>query len=96
MSDLNAAIESISEKTDRLIGALQAARESQSKAQQALGTLTTQVQELKAENSRLTHELKVLKMSAALRGDAETAAETKRKLGQMVKEIDRCLAALND
>ena len=45
---------------------------------------------------KLKEENKVLKMAAAFKGDEEVVSETKRKISQMVREIDRCIAKLND
>ena len=45
---------------------------------------------------KLKEDNKVLKMAAAFKGDEKVVSETKRKISQMVREIDRCIAQLND
>lgn len=58
--------------------------------------LHIKVDGLTSEMARLRDENKVLKMASAFNGDESTVAETKRKISQMVREIDRCIAKLND
>jgi hypothetical protein len=38
----------------------------------------------------------MLRMASASRGEGDNATETKRKISQMVREIDKCIAKLND
>lgn len=71
--------------------------------------LKTQNGELKTENEklkRMLHEneerIKILetryervKLSGALTGGGENVTEAKRKINELVREIDRCVALLN-
>jgi archaellum component FlaC len=65
--------------------------------------------ELKNENIAIKHILQErdekikeletkyerIKISGALMGEGENAAEAKRKINELVREIDRCVALLN-
>jgi len=71
--------------------------------------LRTKNRELKNENDTLKRyieerELKIrdlekryerIKISGALMGEGEGAAEAKKKINELVREIDRCVALLN-
>ena len=48
----------------------------------------TRIKELETRYERV-------KLSGALLGDSENASEAKRKLNELVREIDRCVALLN-
>jgi predicted nucleic acid-binding Zn-ribbon protein len=72
-------------------------------------TLKTEVSDLKSSNEELRNtvqerevrikELEIkydrVKLSGALLGEGEYASEAKRKLTELVREIDRCVALLN-
>jgi chromosome segregation ATPase len=67
-----------------------------------LGNLRTANEELKVtlqdRDSRIKElELKYerVKLSGALLGEGENAQEAKRKISELVREIDRCVALLN-
>jgi hypothetical protein len=71
--------------------------------------LCTEVDDLKSSNEQLKEllqdrELKIreleikyerIKLTGALLGDGENSLEAKRKLTELVREIDRCVALLN-
>jgi chromosome segregation ATPase len=48
----------------------------------------TRISELELKNERI-------KLSGALLGEGENAAEAKKKITELVREIDRCVALLN-
>ena len=72
-------------------------------------TLKTEVSDLKSRNEELRNtvqerEIRIkeletkydrVKLSGALLGEGEYASEAKRKLNDLVREIDRCVALLN-
>ena len=67
-----------------------------------LGNLRNVNEELKIdlqERDRRIKELELkyerVKLSGALLGEGENAAEAKRKINDLVREIDRCVALLN-
>ncbi len=71
--------------------------------------LNTENNKLKTENEKLKQMLQEnegkiksletryerVKLSGALTGGGENAAEAKRKISELVREIDRCVALLN-
>ena len=64
-----------------------------------LKVLNRSLQELLQEKDLRIKELEVkydrVKLSGALLGEGENALEAKRKIGELVREIDRCVALLN-
>jgi chromosome segregation ATPase len=71
--------------------------------------LRTKNKELKTENELIKKNLQVkeekitqleikyerVKLSGALLGEGENAVEAKKKINELVREIDRCVALLN-
>ena len=67
-----------------------------------LGNLRNVNEELKIDLHERDERIKELefkyervKLSGALMGEGENAAEAKRKINDLVREIDRCVALLN-
>lgn len=96
VKDLSSSIESLTKRTDGLIQAyqqgldrIQSLEDDKRKLEGKMGGLNEEILRLKEEN-------KVLKMASAIKGDEENVSESKRRISQLVREIDRCIALLND
>ena len=96
VKDLSETVETLSKKTDALIDALAASRVKVSQLEAANLELKEKVSNVNVSFNKLKEDNKVLKMAAAIKGDEEVVSETKRKISQMVREIDHCIAKLND
>ena len=57
--------------------------------------LTTKLQEKEIKLNELENKYERVKLSGALLGDGENALEAKKKIADLVREIDRCVALLN-
>ncbi len=57
--------------------------------------LKNKLQEREARIKELETKYEKLKLSGALLGEGGNAAEAKRKITELVREIDRCVALLN-
>ena len=57
--------------------------------------LKVQVQEREVNIKELELKYERVKLSGALLGDGENASEAKKKIAELVREIDRCVALLN-
>jgi len=53
------------------------------------------IQEREARIKELENKYERIKLSGALLGEGENAVEAKRKITELVREIDRCVALLN-
>ncbi len=58
-------------------------------------TITRNLQERNEKIKELETKYERIKLSGALMGDGENANEAKRKITELVREIDRCVALLN-
>jgi predicted nucleic acid-binding Zn-ribbon protein len=58
-------------------------------------TLQRYLQERNEKLKELETKYERIKISGALMGDGEGAIEAKRKINELVREIDRCVALLN-
>lgn len=96
MKDLNTSVETLTVKTESLLKAYVGKSEKLATLQGQHQKLLIKVDDLTTEIERLKEENKVLKMASALKGNSENVSETKRKISQMVREIDRCIAMMND
>ena len=54
-----------------------------------------QLQERDARIKELENKYERVKLSGALLGDGEHAVEARKKITELVREIDRCVALLN-
>jgi archaellum component FlaC len=59
------------------------------------GELKIKLQERDVKINELEIKYERVKLSGALLGDGENAFEAKKKIGDLVREIDRCVALLN-
>lgn len=57
--------------------------------------LKTKLELREAEMKELEKKYDRVKLTGALLGDGENAREAKRKITELVREIDRCIALLN-
>ena len=95
MSESHTLLEDIKQK----ISQLQAQREhwkaeaNQHKSEQQ--RLQQALDQLKKENDRLVADNSMLKMAKSLNKGEHKTTETKLKINELVKEIDRCIALLS-
>ncbi|MCX6325438.1 MAG: hypothetical protein NT144_02120 [Bacteroidia bacterium] len=57
--------------------------------------LKTRLQEREVKNKELEIKYERVKLSGALLGEGENASEAKKKITDLVREIDRCVSLLN-
>jgi hypothetical protein len=57
--------------------------------------LKAKLQEKEVKINELELKYERVKLTGALLGDGENAFEAKKKIGDLVREIDRCVALLN-
>ena len=96
MKDLTSSIESLSKKTEGLVQAYGQGQQKIRSLEQDKLKMTGKIEGLNQEIERLREENKVLRMASAIKGDEEKVTESKRRISQLVREIDRCIALLND
>ncbi|MBE0676904.1 MAG: hypothetical protein IH591_19770 [Bacteroidales bacterium] len=63
--------------------------------QKEINELTLRMQRKESELDDLKRSYERVKLTGALLGEGENAGEAKRKLNELVREIDKCIALLN-
>jgi F0F1-type ATP synthase membrane subunit b/b' len=104
MEDYQVKLDNISRKVGILVTRYNELKQEQSVVEEKNKQLERQNKELKEQlqnmkesNSSLVNDLKVAKVSKAIvPQNDEERTELKRKINEFIKEIDRCVAMLND
>ena len=61
-----------------------------------IGQLEQDINRMRAENERLRSQVEYLKMAAIVAPEREDVERTRALLSNLVREIDKCIADLND
>lgn len=61
-----------------------------------IGQLSAEIETIKSENQKLNEELKTTKVANALSGTGDGSYQAKLRINQLVREIDKCIALLNN
>ncbi len=85
----------LEEKIDRLVEKYQAEKEENLMMQNRLSQLTDQLEEASQSYSSLEDRFDKLKISKTLEVSGEDVRDTKMRINQLVREIDKCIALLN-
>ena len=94
-------------KTDILIDRARKLAEQNVKLRTVNGQLELQIQELRQaldnegrKNSELNNKIKIIKLAQNISSDTpdenQQVTELKRKINEYIREIDNCIAMLND
>ena len=104
MEDYQVKLTNISRKVGILVARYNELKEEQrvlgeknKQLEQQNKSLKDQLQTMKVNNDSLVQDMKVTKLSKAIvpQSDVERT-DLKRKINEFIKEIDRCVAMLND
>jgi len=85
---LNRKIDELLSKYNANIGEIAELKLYNSTLEKIVREKETKISELETKNERI-------KLTGALLGEGENAAEAKKKITELAKEIDRCVALLN-
>jgi outer membrane murein-binding lipoprotein Lpp len=94
MAEQNIVISELNYKVGQLIEQYIASREQKSALEKEVLRLRQQVQDLEGETQRLNNEIKTLKVANAISA-GEGSSEARVRIGQLVREIDKCITLLN-
>ena len=95
MSEVSPIIESISGKIDQLKDKIEVLKAEKATLEKSIGTLSAKLEESQASIISLTEENGKLRVAGSMSGSGEGVTETKLKINELVKEIDKCIALLN-
>lgn len=85
----------LEEKVDRLVGRYQTEKEENRMLRGQITQLTRQLEDASSSFTLLEERFKNLKISKSLEASSEDVHETKVRINQIVREIDKCIALLN-
>jgi predicted nucleic acid-binding Zn-ribbon protein len=85
----------LNRKLDELIKQYNSLRDELNEIKNGNEVLRSLLQEREVKYKELEIKYERVKLSGALLGEGENAVEAKKKLTELVREIDRCVALLN-
>jgi predicted nucleic acid-binding Zn-ribbon protein len=88
-------LKNLNRKLDELFNRYKDLKAEVSKLRNGNEELTSALQERNEKIKELELKYERIKLSGAFLGDGENGQEAKRKINELVREIDRCVALLN-
>ena len=85
----------LNRKIDDLVSRFNSLKAECENLNTAKETLTLVLQDREIEMKELEKKYERVKLSGALLGDGENAIEAKKKITELVREIDKCIALLD-
>ena len=95
MKDLSVSFSSLEKQVDRLIARQQAQASTIDSLQEQLASKDEQLSGLESELNRIEEANKVLKLASAMQGSDENRTEAKRRINELVREIDKCISMMS-
>ena len=83
------------EKIDKLVERYRIERKENSMLRGEISRLTQQLEQASDSYAGLEEQINKLKMAKAIEASSEDVHETKLRINQIVREIDKCIALLN-
>lgn len=91
----DAVINELNFKIDKLIKRYTSSLEQKASLENSIEELKSELENVKRENKNLNEELKTTKVASAISG-GDGSEEAKRRINQLVREIEKCIALLNN
>ncbi len=85
----------LNRKLDELLDRYKILKEGFDKLKSENEVLKNRLQDREMSLKELENKYERSKISGALKGEGENALEAKRKINELVREIDKCVALLN-
>lgn len=92
----DAVLNELKFKVERLIKLYIASLEKNQAQECRINELLTEIANLKSENKILNEELKTARVANAISGNNNGSYQAKVRINQLVREIDKCIALLNN
>lgn len=100
MSDLIQKSNVLIKKARKLVEKQQASEETNRQLKQEIQSLKAALDEEKRKNDELQNQLKIVKLARSIQpgepGKDVNVTELKRKINEYIREIDNCIAILNN
>ncbi|MDE5611811.1 MAG: hypothetical protein K2I90_07345 [Odoribacter sp.] len=91
----DAVINELKSKIDKLINLYISSLERNKSLEGELQGLQSELEQVKGENKTLNEKIKTTKVASAISG-GNGSYEAKVRINQLVREIDKCIALLNN
>ena len=88
-------IKELNLKIEQLIKGYISSLDKNKNLEAEIQALRNRIEQLKGENSRLNENIKALKVANAI-STGDGSSEAKIRISQLVREIDKCIALLNN
>ena len=85
----------LNRKIDELVNSYRDLKNENENLKTAKEALQTMLTEREMEKKELENKYERVKLTGALLGEGENASEAKRKITELVREIDNCIALLD-
>jgi predicted nucleic acid-binding Zn-ribbon protein len=92
----DSSLQAIKKRLTDFQRAYQSLKEELESRSEEVKTLKSELVRLEGERDKMETELETVRMAQSLSGQEGDTGATKRKIDAMVREIDRCIALLND
>ena len=94
MAPVAEQLDTVIQKTTRLIELCQALQEENELLNLENQTIKTGLDTAKKKNAELEEKLRVLKLAKSIEGTSEKSLDIKQKINDFVREIDKCVVLL--
>ena len=91
----DAVINELNFKIDKLIKLYISSLEQNKSLESKIQDLQSELENLQRENKDLNNKLKTTRVASAI-SEGEGSSEAKNRISQLVREIDKCIALLNN
>lgn len=89
-------LKTINERISQVLKEIQSVKEENVYLNKALVQSRNEIDSERESNKALQSELDAIKMANAISGDEPVDKHARSKINEMVKEIDRCIALMNN
>jgi len=95
MEDYKLALAALTKRVNQLIAIHQSSEKHVNQLVQERDELTQQLEALTKTNHQLVQENKALKIANSVPTEQEDRVELKKRVNELVKEVDECISMLN-
>jgi regulator of replication initiation timing len=96
MSNLSEIVDSLENRVGKLLQEHENLKQTKSKLEEEITVLMTQKDQFKKEIENWRDECNTLKLANSMLGSNEYKRETKLKINELVREIDKCIIQLSE
>lgn len=96
MADVKQQLTRVDELAQKLINEYSACKKDAANLQQQVSKLNHELKQKNQELQMLEHELKNVRVAQGMTTDGGDAEQARAKISALVREIDRCIALLNE